>query len=93
MSAHELPSLETHRLCRYCKQWLTPEYGQIHQPEMGPIHSLRNVRIAADRAAGIERGFFVCYDCEARRNKRRYIVFAVLGLIVGIATLVRYVIE
>lgn len=85
----DLPSLETHRLCRGCRQWLLPMYGSDQKEAPQGMLSPRSVRLAVEDAAGVDRSFFVCFECQARSRRRRWIVFGGLAALIGLALLAR----
>lgn len=91
----ELPDIRTHKLCRSCDEWLKPEYGSMKAPARGTLFTPGAVvrDIVSDATGDTSRHYFLCYDCEYKRNLRRLYLLGGLAALVALAYVVRYVMD
>jgi hypothetical protein len=92
MTDTELPDIRTHKLCRSCGQWLTPEYGAMYAPARGSLYTpgalVRD--IVSDASGDTSHYYFRCHDCEHKRKRRKLWFWFALVLLLGAAQLFRY---
>lgn len=63
------------RCCRKCRQFLSPPHGALRQESIEGF-TPRSIRLLAERVADDESGtYFECYDCEAKRKRRKLIFY------------------
>jgi hypothetical protein len=78
-------------LCRFCGQLLGPIYGRVKCYPVNGLFSPSGIRRLADSLAGDRSGtYFECYECEARRNRKRLIFWGLLAALVVGAHLFRH---
>jgi hypothetical protein len=74
------------RPCRFCGDLLAPIYGAVKTyPSSGIAGAARAI---ADQLADEDnRTYFECYKCEARRRRKRIVLYSALGALILLAWL------
>jgi hypothetical protein len=73
------------RPCRFCGELLGPVYGAVKLYPAGISGAARSI---ADQLSGDDaRTYFECYNCEAKRRKRRIVFYSSLAALILLASL------
>jgi hypothetical protein len=77
--------------CRSCRERFDPIYGQVKRETADTVFSPNSVRRNVDALVDGEAGtYFECYECEAKRKRRRYWLYGGLAVLVALAYAAKY---
>ena len=88
----ELPDIKTHKLSRSCGEWLKPEYGSMRADAGGSLFTPGALvrEMVSDASGDTSHHYFLCFDCEDKRKKRKIYFYGGLAAILVLTGLVRY---
>jgi hypothetical protein len=67
-------------------------YGIINRAEPDTLFSPRGVRVVTDNAVGLEHLHFECFECQAKKRRRRVYLYGGLAALVALAIVAREVV-